>query len=58
MVDPPTFSAKQRRDQQAFANRRDRAAQPWPPATPLVGTTNIERAIANAIICMQTNNPA
>jgi hypothetical protein len=40
MVDPQTFSAKQRRDQQAFANRRDRAAEPWPPATALVGMTN------------------
>jgi hypothetical protein len=62
MVDPPTFSAKQRRDQQAFANRRDRAAEPWPPATALVGMTNTtgrsSTAIANAIICMQTNNPA
>jgi hypothetical protein len=62
MVDPPTFSAKQRRDQQAFANRRDRAAEPWPPATALVGTTNTtgrsSTAIAKAIICMQTNNPA
>jgi hypothetical protein len=40
MVDPQTFSAKQRRDQQAFTNRRDRAAEPWPPATALVGMTS------------------
>jgi hypothetical protein len=39
MIDPQTFSAKQTRDQQAFANRRDRAAEPWPPATALVGMT-------------------
>jgi hypothetical protein len=62
MIDPQTFSAKQTRDQQAFANRRDRAAEPWPPATALVGMTTTNgrpRAeIANAIICMQTNNPA
>jgi hypothetical protein len=39
MIDPQTFSAKQTRDQQAFANRRDRAAEPWPPATASVGMT-------------------
>jgi hypothetical protein len=62
MVDPQTFSAKQRRDQQTFANRRDRAAEPWPPATALVGMASTNgrssAAIANAFICMQTNNPA
>jgi hypothetical protein len=46
MVDPQTFSAKQRRDQQAFANRRDRAAEPWPPpATASVRNDKHQRAI-------------
>jgi len=59
MVDPQTFSAKQRRDQQAFANRRDRAAEPWPPSNGIGWNDKHHRAeIANAIICMQTNNPA
>jgi hypothetical protein len=62
MIDPQTFSAKQTRDQQAFAHHRGRAAEPWPPATALVGMTTTNgrpRAeIANTIICIQTNNPA
>jgi hypothetical protein len=47
MVDPQTFSAKQRRDQQAFANRRDRAVESWsPPATALVRNDKHQRATA------------
>jgi hypothetical protein len=62
MVDPQTFSAKQWRDQQASANAA--IALPnlscqrrhWSERQSTNGRSSV--AIANAIICMQTNNPA
>jgi hypothetical protein len=58
MVDPQTFSAKQRRDQQAFANRRDHAAEPWPPSDALVGMTNTTGPRLPTQSFIKTNNPA
>jgi hypothetical protein len=46
MIDPQTFSAKQTRDQQAFANRRDRAARTLAAGDGIGRNHNHQRATA------------